>query len=63
MEEALLKTIREITARKESEGTAPTYTTRLELERAVSDALNRLYANGEIQVGRTANDKWIKARE
>lgn len=61
MQAAILKTIREITARKVSEGIAPDHVTRIELERAVSDAINDLYKRGEITVGVTLNSKWIKA--
>jgi len=60
MEDAILQTIREMIEAKRKAGKAPLLVTRMELDQELTRALNALYANGEIQVGKTANDKWIK---
>ena len=59
MEEALLKFIQTTQDRKVESGIVPIYTLRLEIEKAVSAALNELYKKGVITVGDTLNDKWI----
>ena len=62
MEEQLLKTIREISERKAKAGIEPAYALRLEIDKAVNDAINSLYKKGLIDAGQTLNDKWIKAK-
>lgn len=63
MKEAALEAIKEIVARKEKEGIAPTHATKLELQQALFNALNELYQEGKIKVGNTINDKWIVINE
>ena len=63
MKAAILALIQDIAAQREQEGKAPTHATRLEIDRAVNKALNDLYQEGRITVGKTINDKWIKAND
>jgi hypothetical protein len=60
MEEAIFKLLNRLTEEKRSACKFPTYTTKLEIDNAVSDALNKLYSDGRIKVGDTANGKWIE---
>jgi len=59
MEEIVYNLIREIQERKSGNGLAPTHVLRIELEVEVSKALNKLYEQGRIKVGKSLNDKWI----
>ena len=60
MEEAILELISRMTEEKRLSCKFPTYVQRLEIDKMVSAALNKLYADGRIRVGKTANDKWIE---
>lgn len=62
MEEALYNLIKNIQERKSNNGLAPTHVLRVEIDIAVSNALNKLYSEGKISVGRTLNDKWIAVK-
>lgn len=59
MEEALFKLIGIIADRKAALGIVPTHALRSEIEQEVSKALNQLYTDGRIKVGKTLNSKWI----
>lgn len=53
----LLKSMQE---EREKAGKHPTHVLYLEVVRALRDSLNTLKVKGKIQVGDTANDKYIR---
>ena len=66
----ILKIINQISTEKKASNIEPTHALfkdvfdRATIEGMAADeirkGLNELYINGEIEVGRTINDKWIK---
>jgi len=63
MEAALLELIREISESKKTSGHFPTFVLRQEINQAVTDTLNKLYAEGKLNAGKTINDKWMEVKE
>ena len=63
----LIELIKKLQNEKERDKIHPTYTTFIELTkfagRDISGELNALYKAGKIIVGRTLNDKYVKAKE
>lgn len=59
MEEVLYNLIKHIQERKTNSGVAPAHVLKIEIDTEVNKALNNLYKDGKIRIGRTLNDKWI----
>lgn len=60
-ERVLLAEIKAMQDARIAMGKHPTYTTHADVRDRVNAALNALYKAQAIEVGKTLNDKWIKA--
>lgn len=62
LSEAIFRTISAIEREKEAAGKMPSHAMYEDLTAKVHDALNALYSQGRIKVGRTINSKYITTK-